>query len=137
MPPFEVPGIREFPQGTHTAQQAADAIGVAVGQIVKSLVFRRADGAAALVLCSGSNTVDADRLELAKADAAFVRTVTGQAIGGVAPFGHPAPIATVVDEDLLGYDEVWASAGTPQHVFPIAPADLVARTNGSVARVKP
>ena len=137
MPPLDLPGIRTFPQGTHTAQQAADAIGVAVGQIVKSLVFKRGDGAAVLVLCSGSNVVDAAALGLAKADADFVRTVTGQAIGGVAPIGHPAPIETVVDEDLLQYDEVWASAGTPQHVFPIAPAELVARTGGAVARVKP
>ena len=67
--------------------------------------------------------------------AALVRDVTGASIGGVPPFGHPAPVETVIDEDLLAYDEVWAAAGTPTHVFPIAPAALVERTAGRVARV--
>jgi prolyl-tRNA editing enzyme YbaK/EbsC (Cys-tRNA(Pro) deacylase) len=129
-------GAREFPAGTRTAQDAATAIGCAVGQIVKSLVFLR-DDEPVLVLCSGANTVDAERLGLAKADADVVRRATGFAIGGVPPYGHPAPLQTLVDEDLLAYDEVWAAAGTPRSVFPLTPAQLVERSGGVVARVIP
>jgi prolyl-tRNA editing enzyme YbaK/EbsC (Cys-tRNA(Pro) deacylase) len=129
-------GAREFQEGTRTAQDAAAAIGCDVGQIVKSLVFVR-DGEPLLVLCSGANTVDAERLGLAKADADLVRRATGFAIGGVPPYGHPAPLETLIDEDLLGYDEVWAAAGTPRSVFPLTPAQLVARAGGTVARVSP
>jgi prolyl-tRNA editing enzyme YbaK/EbsC (Cys-tRNA(Pro) deacylase) len=129
-------GAREFPEGTRTAQDAAAAIGCTVGQIVKSLVFLR-DGEPILVLCSGANTVDAQRLGLNKADANVVRRATGFAIGGVPPYGHPAPLETLVDEDLLGYDEIWAAAGTPRSVFPLTPAELVERSGGTVARVSP
>jgi prolyl-tRNA editing enzyme YbaK/EbsC (Cys-tRNA(Pro) deacylase) len=129
-------GAREFPAGTRTAQDAAAAIGCAVGQIVKSLVFLR-DDEPVLVLCSGANTVDAQRLGLAKADADVVRRATGFAIGGVPPYGHPAPLETLVDEDLLAYDEVWAAAGTPSSVFPLTPAQLVERSGGAVMRVSP
>jgi len=129
-------GAREFPEGTRTAQDAAAAIGCSVGQIVKSLVFVR-DQQPVLVLCSGSNTVDAQRLGLMKADADVVRRVTGFAIGGVPPYGHPAPLDTLVDEDLLGHDEIWAAAGTPRSVFPLTPAELVERSGGTVARVSP
>src|SRR3954471_7625101 len=132
--PFD--GAREFPEGTRTAQDAAAAIGVTVGQIVKSLVFLRGD-APVLVLCSGANTVDAERLGLAKADATVVRSATGFAIGGVPPYGFPAPLETLVDEDLLTHDEVWAAAGTPRSVFPLTPAQLVERTGGTVAAVSP
>ncbi len=129
-------GVREFPEGVRTAADAARAVGCEVGAICKSLVFRRADtGAPLLVIASGANRVDEAPLGVEKADAAFVREVTGAAIGGVPPFDHPQPIETLVDEDLMGYDEVWAAAGTPTHVFPIAPADLLARTGGRVARV--
>ena len=130
------PGAREFPEGTRTAQDAAAAIGCSVGQIVKSLVFVRGD-APVLVLCSGANTVDAERLGLAKADADLVRRATGFAIGGVPPYGHPAPLETLVDEDLTGYDEIWAAAGTPRSVFPLTPAELLERSGGTVARVSP
>ena len=132
-------GAREFPEGTRTAQDAAAAIGCAVGQIVKSLVFltRSHPPEPVLVLCSGANTVDAERLGLAKADADVVRRATGFAIGGVPPYGFPAPIETLVDADLLGYDEVWAAAGTPRSVFPLTPAQLVERSAGTVARVSP
>jgi len=130
------PGAREFPEGTRTAQDAAAAIGCTVGQIVKSLVFVRADEPV-LVLCSGANTVDAQRLGLDKADADLVRRATGFSIGGVPPYGHPAPLDTLVDEDLMGYDEIWAAAGTPRSVFPLTPAELVERTGGTVARVSP
>ena len=136
MTPSGFDGARDFPEGTRTAQDAAAAIGCSVGQIVKSLVFLR-DEEPVLVLCSGANTVDAQRLGLAKADADLVRRATGFAIGGVPPYGHPVPLETLVDEDLLGYDEVWAAAGTPRSVFPLTPAELVQRSGGSVARVSP
>jgi prolyl-tRNA editing enzyme YbaK/EbsC (Cys-tRNA(Pro) deacylase) len=129
-------GAREFPAGTRTAQDAAAAIGCSVGQIVKSLVFVRAEQPV-LVLCSGANTVDAERLGLAKADADLVRRATGFSIGGVPPYGHPARLETLVDEDLLGHEEVWAAAGTPRSVFPLTPAQLVERSAGTVARVSP
>ncbi|WP_205696301.1 YbaK/EbsC family protein [Conexibacter sp. SYSU D00693] len=134
------PGVREFPASTRTAAEAAAAIGCDVAQIVKSLVFRDggADGPATLVLCSGANTVDEAALGVVRADAAFVREQTGYAIGGVAPWGWTvAPSRTVVDEDLLAFDEVWAAAGTPRTVFPLTPALLVERTGATVARVRP
>jgi prolyl-tRNA editing enzyme YbaK/EbsC (Cys-tRNA(Pro) deacylase) len=133
------PGAREFPEGTRTAQDAAAAIGCSVGQIVKSLVFETKSHPPrpVLVLCSGANTVDAERLGLAKADADLVRRATGFAIGGVPPYGHPAPLETLVDEDLTGYDEIWAAAGTPRSVFPLTPAELLERSGGIVARVSP
>jgi len=130
-------GVVEFPAGTRTAQDAATAIGCAVGQIVKSLVFRDGEGGpGVLVLCSGANRVAADRLGLVKADAGFVREVTGYAIGGVPPWGWATPPArTLIDPDLLSYDEVWAAAGTPRSVFPLTPSELVARTGGEVVAV--
>ena len=136
------PGAREFPEGTRTAADAAAAIGCDVGQIVKSLVFRtRADPPAPfLVLCSGANTVDAARLGLERADAAFAREHSGFAIGGVPPYGWRGATAapeTLVDEDLLGYDEVWAAAGTPRSVFPLTPAQLLERSGGVAAKVSP
>jgi prolyl-tRNA editing enzyme YbaK/EbsC (Cys-tRNA(Pro) deacylase) len=130
-------GVREYPQGARTAADAAAAIGCDVAQIVKSLVFRDAAGAPVLVLCSGSNTVDEAALGVSRADAAFVREVTGMAIGGVAPYGHPAPLRTLVDEDLLTHEQVWAAAGTPRHVFPLTPRQLVERSGGTVRRVSP
>jgi prolyl-tRNA editing enzyme YbaK/EbsC (Cys-tRNA(Pro) deacylase) len=129
-------GAREFPQGTRTAADAAAAIGCEVGAICKSLVFRVGEEPL-LVIASGANRVDEGRFGAEKADAAFVRDRTGFAIGGVPPFGHVRAIETIVDEDLLAYATVWAAAGTPSSVFPIAPADLVARTRGRVARVSP
>jgi prolyl-tRNA editing enzyme YbaK/EbsC (Cys-tRNA(Pro) deacylase) len=127
---------QEFPAGTRTAADAAAAIGCEVGAICKSLVFRVGD-APLLIIASGSNRVDEARFGADKADAAFVREQTGFAIGGAPPFGHARAIETVVDEDLLAYETVWAAAGTPSSVFPIAPAALVARTGGRVARVAP
>jgi prolyl-tRNA editing enzyme YbaK/EbsC (Cys-tRNA(Pro) deacylase) len=128
--------IEEFPEGTRTAQDAAAAVGCAVGQICKSLVFRVGEEPL-LVVASGANRVDEARFGAARADARFVRDRTGFAIGGVPPFGHARPMETVVDEDLLAYDVVWAAAGTPRAVFAIAPADLVAVSGGRVARVRP
>jgi prolyl-tRNA editing enzyme YbaK/EbsC (Cys-tRNA(Pro) deacylase) len=130
--------VVEFDEPAHTAQQAAEAIGVEVGAIVKSLVFvTRADPPApVLVLCSGANMVDEAALGVQRARADLVRSVTGQAIGGVAPYGHPEPIETLVDEDLLTFDTVWAAAGHPNKVFPISPVELLRRTNGTPARVR-
>ena len=114
--------IREFPDGTRTAPEAAAAVGCDVGQICKSLVFR-VGSEPLLVVASGANRVDEARFGAVKADAAFVREQTGFAIGGVPPFGHARAIDTVVDEDLLSYDVVWAAAGTPRAVFAVAPSD--------------
>jgi prolyl-tRNA editing enzyme YbaK/EbsC (Cys-tRNA(Pro) deacylase) len=136
--------VREFPEGTRTAEDAARAIGVSVGQIVKSLIFR-VDGDVVVALVSGPNRLDEGRLAaaagrpgapIARVDAAGVRAATGFPIGGVPPFGHPQPLATYVDEDLLAFDEVWAAAGTPRHVFAVAPGDLVRVTGGRVAQLR-
>ena len=121
--------------------EAADAVGVEVAQIVKSLVFRRANGEALLVVASGANRVDEAKLEallgepVGKADADFVRAKTGFAIGGVPPAGHATPVETIVDEDLLALDVLWAAAGTPRDVFSLTPRELVALTGGRVADV--
>ena len=133
--------VREFPDGTRTADDAARAVGVEVGQIVKTLVFS-VDEAPVLALVSGKNRLDeavlarlagGEGATVGRVDANAVRTATGFAIGGVPPFGHPEQLATFVDRDLLDYPVVWAAAGTPRHVFPIAPDDLVRVTHGSVA----
>ena len=131
-----------FPEGTRTAEQAAAAVGVEVGQIVKSLVFARPQsGRPLLVLASGANRVDEALVgemvgePIGRASADEVRAATGFAIGGVPPVGHPEPLETLVDEDLLRYANVWAAAGTPRDVFCIAPDDLVRVTDGRVARI--
>lgn len=133
---------REFPDGTRTAEDAARAIGCQVGQIVKSLVFAL-DGAPVIALVAGSNRLDEDRLaaalgggQVGRADADGVRAATGFPIGGVPPFGHPAPLPTAIDEDLLAHDEVWAAAGTPRDVFAVSPKDLVRATGGAVATLR-
>ena len=134
--------VRRFPQGTRTAVDAAAAIGCAVGQIVKSLVFV-ADEQPVVVLTSGANRVDTRRLaallaarEVRKATADEVRAATGYAIGGTPPFGYATPIRVVLDEDLLLFPQVWAAAGTPDSVFALAPDDLVRRTAPIVAAVR-
>jgi prolyl-tRNA editing enzyme YbaK/EbsC (Cys-tRNA(Pro) deacylase) len=133
--------VREFPDGTRTAADAARAIGCAVDQIVKSLVFI-ADAQPVLVLTSGGNRVDVVKLgrevgavAVRKADAEEVRAATGYAIGGTPPFGHARALPVLVDRDLTRFQVVWAAAGTPRHVFPIAPADLVLVSGGRVADV--
>jgi len=122
--------LKEFPDGTRTAEQAASAVGCEVGQIVKSMVFE-AEGKIVLALTSGANQVDPVALaeivgvtKCGRADADQVRAETGFAIGGVAPIGHLRPIDTWIDEDLFQYDTVWAAAGTPRHVFGVAPTVL-------------
>lgn len=129
---------RRFPAGTRTALDAAEAIGVEVGQIVKSLIFA-VDGEIVLAYVSGANQLDEAKLAEAaggahcqRVDADLVRTATGFPIGGVPPFGHRSPLRVFVDRHLLDHDEVWAAAGTPQDVFPIAPAELLQASGGIV-----
>ena len=135
--------VREFPESTRTSAEAAAAIGCAVGQIAKSLVFRaRQSGRPVLVIASGANRVDENKIgrligeKIGRADAAFVREKTGFAIGGVPPLGHAEPPLALIDEDLLEFSEVWAAAGTPNAVFRLAPGDLAAMTAGRTADVK-
>ncbi len=132
------PEIVRFPEGTHTAEQAASAVGCALGQIVKSLVFL-CNTDAVLALTSGSNRVDTTKLSavlggtITRADANGVREATGYAIGGTPPFGHVQPLRTVVDRALLHYDTVWAAAGSPDTVFELTPDELVHASGGKVA----
>jgi prolyl-tRNA editing enzyme YbaK/EbsC (Cys-tRNA(Pro) deacylase) len=126
------PGVREMAAETRTAQQAADAVGVHLDQIAKSIIFRgEASGEAVLFLTAGGNQVDAAKASalageaLGKADADLVRAQTGFVIGGVAPVGHVSAIRAWFDPRLLDFDVIWAAAGTPRHVFPIAPLDLL------------
>ena len=133
--------IREFPDGTRTAQEAADAIGVDVAQIVKSLVFV-ADEEMVVALVSGSNRLNEKALaatanaeHVKRPDANAVRDATSYAIGGIPPFGYPAELPTYVDRDLLTCDVVWAAAGSHTHVFAITPDDLVKATNAEVADI--
>lgn len=129
----------EYPAETRTALQAAEAVGCTVDQIVKSMIFD-AEGELVLALTSGANQVDADRLaELAgvescgRADPNEVRAVTGFAIGGVAPIGHLQHIRTWIDPHLLGFDEVWAAAGSPRHVFAVEPSALASLAGAATA----
>jgi prolyl-tRNA editing enzyme YbaK/EbsC (Cys-tRNA(Pro) deacylase) len=135
--------IREMAESTRTAEEAAAACGVTVGQIVKSLVFSGADsGKPYLLLVSGANRVNeaavAKHLDeaLKRPDGRSVRDLTGYAIGGIPPFGHATPLVTYLDEDLLQYDVVWAAAGTPKAVFAVAPANLRDATGATVIDVK-
>lgn len=134
--------IRQFDQGTRTAQDAADAIGVSLGQIVKSLVFL-ADGQPILVLASGPNRTDTAKLareagarEVRRASAEEVQAATGFVIGGVPPIGHPRPLPVYFDRDLLQYDTVWAAAGTPNTVFAVEPGRLAQVSGAVIADVK-
>jgi len=132
--------VTEMEDSTHTAKEAADAVGAPVAAIVKSLVFL-ADGEPLLVLVSGPNRVDVEALgerlgvTLVKADAATVKAATGYSIGGVPPFGHPTPLRCVMDEDFMVLEQVWAAAGSAQAVFPIAPEKLRELSQASLIRV--
>ena len=133
---------RRFPEGTKTAADAAAAIGVTVGQIVKSLVFG-VDNEIVMALVSGSNQLDEKKLAAAaggakcsRVDADAVRAATGYPIGGVPPFGHTTQLRVFVDPDLLQYDEVWAAAGTWNDNFGAAPADIVRVAGGVVTDLK-
>jgi len=134
--------VREFPEGTRTAEDAARAIGVDVGQIVKSLVFM-ADGHPVLCLVSGLNRVDGARLavltgasQVRRAGADEVERATGFAIGGVPPLGHAHPLPVYCDRDLLAFDTVWAAAGSPRAVFSVQPQALVRACGATVADLK-
>ena len=135
------PAVQRFPEGTRTAADAAAAVGCEVGQIVKSLIFS-VDGAPILILTSGANQVDTELVggylgaSLEKADAALVRESTGFAIGGTPPLGHATPLRTLLDQDLLTHDEVWAAAGTPDTCFPIEPRELASITEAEVLAVR-
>ena len=133
---------RSFPEGTKTAADAAAAIGVTVGQIVKSLIFR-VDDEIVLAYVSGANQLDESLLAAAaggakchRVDADAVRAATGFPIGGVPPFGHTTALRVWVDRDLLQYGEVWAAAGTWHDVFPLTPAELVRASGGTVTDLK-
>lgn len=123
--------IRET-QGARTAQMAADAVGCDINQIAKSIVFENAEtGDVVLFLTAGGRQVDAGKAgallgaQLRRADAATVRQQTGFAIGGVSPVGHLSPITSFCDETLMAFDEIWAAAGTPNHVFGLSPDNLL------------
>jgi prolyl-tRNA editing enzyme YbaK/EbsC (Cys-tRNA(Pro) deacylase) len=135
------PEVVILDEAVHTAPAAAAALGVEVGQIANSLIFD-ADGEPLLVLTSGAHRVDTDRVaaalgitRLRRATPEFVREHTGQAIGGVAPVGHPKPVRTLVDKDLARFPVIWAAGGVPQAVFPISYAELVRVTDGHEADV--
>lgn len=135
--------IMELEASTRTAVEAAQAAGCEVGQIVKSLVFRlEPSGDAVLVLVSGPNRVHEKHLghllggTLVRADAEWVREISGFAIGGIPPVGHKNIIKTYMDEDLLQYETVWAAAGTPNAVFPIEPHMLLRISGAQVVNVK-
>lgn len=127
--------IREMPGSTRTAAEAADAVGCSLDQIAKSIIFHGMDsGQVLLFLTAGGNRVDPDKAaalageRLGRADAALVRARTGFAIGGVAPVGHLTPLRAFLDPRLADFAQVWAAAGTPRHVFAIAPDRLQAVT---------
>jgi prolyl-tRNA editing enzyme YbaK/EbsC (Cys-tRNA(Pro) deacylase) len=135
--------VIEHQESTRTAQEAADRAGCTLGQITKSLIFKgTSTDKPILVLTSGANRVDEKRIAehagetIGRADADFVRTTTGFAIGGVPPIGHAQKMETYLDEDLLQYATIWAAAGTPNAIFELTPADLQKMTGGEVIKVK-
>jgi prolyl-tRNA editing enzyme YbaK/EbsC (Cys-tRNA(Pro) deacylase) len=133
--------IIELDVDARTSQQAADALGVAVGQIVKSLVFT-VNGRPLMVLASGANRVDEAKLgrlaegKVRRADPDTVKQATGYTIGGVPPIGHVAPLPIYIDRDLLQYELIFGAAGVPECVFPLTPDELVRGTGGRVIDVK-
>lgn len=135
--------VIEHAESTRTAQEAADRAGCELGQIVKSLIFKgKSTNKPILVLTSGANRVDEKRIReyageaIGKADADFVRAVTGFAIGGVPLIGHIQKMETYIDEDFLQYQTVWAAAGTPNAIFELKTEDLQKMTDGKIVQVK-
>ncbi|HVZ44017.1 MAG TPA: YbaK/EbsC family protein [Ramlibacter sp.] len=132
---------RMLDDAARTAQQAADQLGIAIGQIAKSIIFRRkSDDAAVLVITSGDRRVDEKKVDAivgktGRADADFVKSRTGFSIGGVSPVAHATPPVTLIDRELFRFEEVWAAAGHPHGVFKLRPDDLVALTGAPVADV--
>jgi prolyl-tRNA editing enzyme YbaK/EbsC (Cys-tRNA(Pro) deacylase) len=133
--------ISEFPEGTRTSQDAANAVGCTVAQIAKSIVLRAGEQVV-LVVASGPNRVDLAKISdtvgapVKSADGRWVRDVTGFAIGGVPPVAHTANVRIFIDADLMLLDPVWAAAGTPRHVFKTSPKELARMTGGTVMDVK-
>jgi len=133
--------VIELERSAHTSQQAADALGVAVGSIAKSLVFTVHERPV-LVIASGANRVDEEKLTILaggparRADADTVKRATGFTIGGVAPIALEMPLEIFIDEDLLRLEIIYAAAGVPECVFPLSPAELVRATGGRVADLK-
>jgi prolyl-tRNA editing enzyme YbaK/EbsC (Cys-tRNA(Pro) deacylase) len=135
--------VVEFEQTTRTSAEAAAAIGCSIGEIAKSIVFRGKDsGQAIVVIASGDNRVSEAKVaaklgeSLLRADADFVRTATGYAIGGVAPIGHSQPVRLLLDKDLQRFETLWAAAGTPFSVFPLTPDQLRRLTGAEWADVR-
>ncbi|OGP89125.1 MAG: hypothetical protein A2156_13245 [Deltaproteobacteria bacterium RBG_16_48_10] len=135
--------VMELQTSTRTSAEAAQTVGCQVGQIAKSIIFRRKQtDKPILVIASGSNRVNEKRIEelisepLGKADAAFVRQETGFVIGGVPPIGHLEKLDIFIDEDLLQYEEIWAAAGSPNAVFKLTPSDLIKMTDGRIISIK-
>ncbi len=135
--------VREFPASTRTSEEAAAAVGCAVAQIAKSLVFRARDsGRPVLIIASGANRVDEKKVaailgeKIERADPEFVRAKTGFAIGGIPPIGHAEPPVTLLDEDLFRLESIWAAAGTPNAVFQLTPAELRTLSGGTVADLR-
>ena len=135
--------VVEFEQPTRTSADAAAAIGCAVSEIAKSIVFRgETSGQAVIVVASGHNRVSEAKVAakvgepLARADADFVRAATGYVIGGVAPIGHAQPVKLLLDEDLRRFETVWAAGGTPFSVFPLRPDQLRSLTGADWSDVK-
>ena len=133
--------VKQFPQGTRTAGDAARAVGCELGQIVKALVFT-AGGRPVVAIVSGPNRLDERKLAevagepVGKADAEAARAATGYAIGGVPPFGHATEVPVFMDEDLLRFATVWAAAGRPDSVFEIEPGQLRELSHATVADLK-
>jgi len=135
--------VMELQTSTRTSAEAAQTVGCQVGQIAKSIIFRRKQtDKPILVIASGSNRVNEKRIEelisepLGKADATFVRQETGFVIGGVPPIGHLEKLDTFIDEDLLQYEEIWAAAGSPNAVFKLTPSNLIKMTDGRIISIK-
>jgi prolyl-tRNA editing enzyme YbaK/EbsC (Cys-tRNA(Pro) deacylase) len=135
--------VHEFPEGTKTAADAADAVGCDVAQIASSLVFRAGDDLV-VVVTSGANRVsesklaslrDVDESDVSMADADAIRSTLGWSIGGVPPFCHDSDLTVYLDETLTGFDTVWGAAGTPEAVFPLDPDTLRELSGATVADV--
>ena len=134
--------VVEFDESTHTAQEAADAIGCQLAQIAKSILFRSASGRPVLVIASGTNRVDEKKVKallgekIERASPEFVTEMTGFEVGGVPPLGHASPCVVFLDEDLRAYPTLWAAGGTPNAVFEIGFNELAERSGAVVADVK-
>lgn len=135
--------VIEFTESTRTSAEAAERVGVAVGQIAKSLIFKaKTSGKPLLVIASGANRVDEKKIaallgeKIIRADADFARETTGFVIGGIPPFAHAQPITTFLDANLFQYEIIWAAAGTPNAVFELTPAALQTLTSGKIENIR-